>query len=42
METSEKSIDVNAPLSIVYNQWTQFEDFPEFIYGRGRGSPATR
>jgi uncharacterized membrane protein len=26
-------IDVNAPLSAVYNQWTQFEDFPHFMEG---------
>jgi uncharacterized membrane protein len=24
----EKSIAVNVPVSTVYNQWTQFEDFP--------------
>lgn len=31
MSTVQKSIDVNAPLSAVYNQWTQFEDFPVFM-----------
>ena len=27
----EKSIEVNKPVSEVYNQWTQFETFPEFM-----------
>jgi uncharacterized membrane protein len=29
----EKSILVNVPLSIAYNQWTQFEEFPHFMSG---------
>lgn len=29
----EKSIEVDAPLNTVYNQWTQFEDFPKFMQG---------
>lgn len=29
----EKSIEVDAPLNRVYNQWTQFEDFPRFMQG---------
>jgi len=29
----EESIDVNLPVSTVYNQWTQFEDFPQFMSG---------
>jgi uncharacterized membrane protein len=33
MATIEKSIEVNAPLRAVYNQWTQFEDFPRFMEG---------
>ena len=31
MASTETSIDVNAPVSTVYNQWTQFEDFPQFM-----------
>ena len=33
MATIEQSIEVNAPLRAVYNQWTQFEDFPRFMEG---------
>src|SRR5205823_2600796 len=33
MQTFEKSIEVNAPISAVYNQWTQFEEFPRFMEG---------
>jgi uncharacterized membrane protein len=29
----EKSITVDVPVSMAYNQWTQFEDFPEFMGG---------
>ena len=33
MKTVEKAIEVTQPVNIVYNQWTQFEDFPEFMEG---------
>jgi len=33
METIEKTIEVEAPVSAVYNQWTQFEEFPNFMEG---------
>ena len=33
MPTIEQSIDVEVPVSTAYNQWTQFESFPEFMGG---------
>jgi uncharacterized membrane protein len=33
MSTVEKSIDVDVPVSTAYNQWTQFESFPQFMDG---------
>jgi len=29
----EKSVIVNVPVSVAYNQWTQFEEFPHFMSG---------
>jgi uncharacterized membrane protein len=33
MSHIEKSIDVNVPVRTAYNQWTQFESFPQFMEG---------
>jgi uncharacterized membrane protein len=33
MKHVEKVIEVNRPVTTVYNQWTQFEDFPDFMHG---------
>ena len=33
MATIEKSIEVDVPVSTAYNQWTQFEEFPQFMEG---------
>ena len=29
----EQSIDVDVPVGTAYNQWTQFEEFPQFMDG---------
>jgi uncharacterized membrane protein len=33
MTTIEQSIDIEVPVAVAYNQWTQFEKFPEFMDG---------
>jgi uncharacterized membrane protein len=33
MARVESSIDVDLPVRTVYNQWTQFEEFPKFMEG---------
>jgi uncharacterized membrane protein len=36
MSTVEKSIEVDVPVRTAYNQWTQFESFPQFMDGVDR------
>jgi uncharacterized membrane protein len=36
MTTIEQSVEVAVPVSTAYNQWTQFESFPEFMEGVDR------
>ena len=33
MSATTESIEANAPLAVVYNQWTRFEEFPRFMQG---------
>jgi uncharacterized membrane protein len=33
MTTVEQSVEVEVPVSTAYNQWTQFEEFPQFMEG---------
>jgi uncharacterized protein (TIGR02271 family) len=33
METIERSIDLDVPVQIAYQQWTRFEEFPRFMEG---------
>ena len=36
MSTVEKSIEVGVPVRTAYDQWTQFESFPQFMDGVDR------
>lgn len=33
MSTTTESIEIDVPVSTAYNQWTQFEEFPQFMQG---------
>ncbi len=33
MARVEKTIEIHRPLRMVYDQWTQFEEFPRFMEG---------
>ena len=33
MSNVQQSVDVDVPVSTAYNQWTQFESFPQFMDG---------
>ena len=33
MSTITETVDVDVPVRTAYNQWTQFESFPEFMAG---------
>lgn len=33
MATIEESVEVDVPVRVAYDQWTQFEDFPFFMQG---------
>lgn len=33
MASIEESIEVDVPVRVAYNQWTQFADFPHFMQG---------
>ncbi|MDF3301751.1 SRPBCC family protein [Streptomyces tropicalis] len=33
MSTVKETLDVEVPVYVAYNQWTQFEEFPKFMEG---------
>lgn len=33
MSEVQESVEVDVPVNVAYNQWTQFEEFPQFMEG---------
>ncbi|HVL89921.1 MAG TPA: SRPBCC family protein [Actinomycetota bacterium] len=33
MSEIKESVEVDVPVNVAYNQWTQFEEFPQFMEG---------
>ena len=33
MASVQESVDVDVPIRVAYDQWTQFESFPQFMGG---------
>ena len=33
MASVQESVDVDVPIRVAYDQWTQFESFPQFMSG---------
>jgi uncharacterized membrane protein len=33
MSQIQEFVDIDVPVSVAYNQWTQFESFPQFMDG---------
>ena len=42
MVSITQSIDVGVPVTTAYNQWTQFESFPQFMDSGETGAQARR
>ena len=38
MASVQESVDVDVPIRVAYDQWTQFESFPQFMGGVATGT----